>query len=501
MANEKALTAQAESFAEWYNEVVLRAELADYSPVRGCMVIRPYGYRLWELMRDRLDLRFRETGHQNAYFPLFIPQSFLAREAQHVEGFAKEAAIVTHTRLKSVGEGENATLIPDPDSKLEEPLIVRPTSETIIYEMFSKWVQSYRDLPLLYNQWANVVRWEMRTRLFLRTTEFLWQEGHTAHATEAEAEEEALRMLGVYREFMEGWLAMPVVTGRKSESEKFAGALRTYTCEAMMGDNRALQNGTSHNLGQNFAKQFALKFTSEQGADEFAWNTSWGVSTRMVGGLVMTHGDDRGLVMPPRVAPIQVVIVPIYRKEDERAQVLAKADELAAALAGVRTHVDDRDSLTPGAKYYEWELKGVPLRLEVGPKDIAKQQVVLVARVAAEGQERKQFLPEAEAVATMQQRLDDFQAFLLERARARREANSYRGVESYERFREILEGPGGFVYTGWCGSAECEAKVKDDVKATIRCLPFEEFRTPDAPARCVVCGGVSMAEAVWARAY
>ncbi|MDQ3520749.1 MAG: proline--tRNA ligase, partial [Gemmatimonadota bacterium] len=283
MANEKALTPRAEDFSAWYNEVVLRAELADYSPVRGCMVIRPYGYRLWELMRDRLDVRFKETGHQNAYFPLFIPQSFLEREAEHVEGFAKEAAIITHTRLKA---GEGGGLIPDPDSKLEEPLIVRPTSETIIYEMFSRWVQSYRDLPLLYNQWANVVRWEMRTRLFLRTTEFLWQEGHTAHVTHDEAEEETLRMLGVYREFMEDYLAMPVVVGQKSESEKFAGALRTYTCEAMMGDNKALQNGTSHNLGQNFAKQFELKFASEQGGEEFAWNTSWGVSTRMVGGLV-----------------------------------------------------------------------------------------------------------------------------------------------------------------------------------------------------------------------
>ncbi|MDB4952159.1 MAG: proS [Gemmatimonadetes bacterium] len=503
MANEKALTTHAESFSEWYNEVVLRAELADYSPVRGCMVIRPYGFRLWELMRDRLDLRFRETGHQNAYFPLFIPQSFLAREAQHVEGFAKEAAIVTHTRLMSVGEGENATLVPDPASKLEEPLIVRPTSETIIYEMFSKWVQSYRDLPLLYNQWANVVRWEMRTRLFLRTTEFLWQEGHTAHVSEAEAEEETLRMLGVYREFMEGWLAMPVVTGRKSESEKFAGALRTYTCEAMMQDNKALQNGTSHNLGQNFAKQFALKFASEAGTEEYAWNTSWGVSTRMVGGLVMTHGDDKGLVLPPKIAPIQVVIVPIFRKPQEGVEVLSKAQELSAALAaaGVRAHVDARDNLTPGAKYYEWELKGVPLRLEVGPKDIAKQQVVLVSRVQAEGEERKQFLPEAEALATMGRRLDDYQALLLERARARRDANTYRGVDSYDRFREILDGAGGFVYTGWCGSAECEAKVKDDVKATLRCLPFEEFRSPEAPATCIVCGQPSTAEAIWAKAY
>ena len=501
MANEKALTTQGESFGDWYNEVVLRAELADYSPVRGCMVIRPYGYRLWELMRDRLDLRFKETGHQNAYFPLFIPQSFLAREAQHVEGFAKEAAIVTHTRLKAVGEGASATLIPDPDSKLEEPLIVRPTSETIIYEMFSKWVQSYRDLPLLYNQWANVVRWEMRTRLFLRTAEFLWQEGHTAHASEAEAEEETLRMLGVYREFMEGHLAMPVITGQKSESEKFAGALRTYTCEAMMQDNKALQNGTSHNLGQNFARQFDLRFATEQGTEEFAFNTSWGVSTRMVGGLVMTHGDDKGLVMPPRVAPIQVVIVPIFRKEEEREAVMAKVRELVAAMPGVRTHVDDRDNLTPGAKYYEWETKGVPFRMEVGPKDVAKQQVVIAPRVLAEGQERKLFLDETEATSGMQQRLDEYQDFLLERARARREANSYRGVDAYDRLREILDGPGGFVFTGWCGGGECEARVKEDVKATIRCLPFEEFRSPQAPTTCAVCGGASVAEVIWAKSY
>jgi len=498
MANDKALTTRADDFSAWYNELVLRAELADYSPVRGCMVIRPYGYRLWELMRDQLDRRFKETGHQNAYFPLFIPQSFLAREAEHVEGFAKEAAIITHTRLKAV---EGGGLIPDPDSKLEEPLIVRPTSETIIYEMFSKWVQSYRDLPLLYNQWANVVRWEMRTRLFLRTTEFLWQEGHTAHATEAEAEEETLRMLGVYREFMEEWLAMPVVTGRKSESEKFAGALRTYATEAMMQDNRALQAGTSHNLGQNFAKQFDLKFASESGAEEYAWNTSWGVSTRMIGGLVMTHGDDQGLVMPPRVAPIQVVIVPIFRKAEERELVLQRAKDIAGMLRDIRTHVDDRDNLTPGAKFYEWETKGVPFRIEIGPKDIAKQQVVLVQRVVAEGEERKKFLPEADVVSSMERRLDEFQAFLLERARERREANSYRGVESYERFREILDGEGGFVYTGWCGSAECEARVKEETRATIRVLPFEEFRSAEAPTKCVVCGGESVTEAVWAKAY
>jgi prolyl-tRNA synthetase len=414
-----------------------------------------------------------------------------------VEGFAKEAAIVTHTRLKATDDGK---LIPDPDSKLEEPLIVRPTSETIIYEMFSKWVQSYRDLPLLYNQWANVVRWEMRTRLFLRTTEFLWQEGHTAHTTHDEAQEETLRMLGVYREFMEEWLAMPVVVGQKSESEKFAGALRTYTCEAMMQDNRALQNGTSHNLGQNFAKQFALKFASEGGGEEFAWNTSWGVSTRMVGGLVMTHGDDKGLVMPPRVAPIQVVIVPIYRKDDERELVMGKAAQIVAALGGIRTHVDDRDKLTPGAKFFEWEMKGVPFRIEIGPKDIAKEQVVLARRIP-EGEERKQFLPEAEVLGSMAQRLEDYQTFLLERARARRDQNTHRGVDSYDRLREIIDGPGGFVYAGWCESAECEDRVKADTKATIRCLPFEEFRSDPAPAKCLVCGADATVEAIWAKAY
>jgi prolyl-tRNA synthetase len=501
MANEKALTPRAEDFSAWYNEAVLRAELADYSPVRGCMVIRPYGYRLWELMRDQLDRRFKETGHQNAYFPLFIPQSFLAREAEHVEGFAKEAAIVTHTRLKATGEKGAGALIPDPESKLEEPLVIRPTSETIIYEMFSRWVQSYRDLPLLINQWANVVRWEMRTRLFLRTTEFLWQEGHTAHTTEAEAEEETLRMLGVYREFMEEWMALPVVTGPKSRSETFPGALRTYATEALMQDNRALQNGTSHNLGQNFSRQFNLTFASESGGEEYAWNTSWGVSTRMIGGLVMTHGDDQGLVIPPRLAPIQVVIVPIFRKDEERDLVLGKARQIAGALAPIRTHIDGRDKMTPGAKFFEWETKGVPFRIEVGPKDIAKGQLVLARRIVAQGGERKEFLPEAEVLEGMEQRLEEFQGFLLERARERREANSHRGVADYGRFREIVEGPGGFVYTGWCGSEECEVRVKEETRATIRVLPFEEFRSPEAPTRCIACGGAAQAEALWARAY
>jgi prolyl-tRNA synthetase len=500
VADEKKLTAPDEDFSAWYNEIVLRAELADYSPVRGCMVIRPYGYRLWELMRDDLDRRFRETGHQNAYFPLLIPQSFLSREAEHVEGFAKEAAIVTHTRLRATGKGGAQALEPDPDAKLEEPLVIRPTSETIIYAMFAKWVQSYRDLPLLYNQWANVVRWEMRTRLFLRTTEFLWQEGHTAHATEEEAREEVLRMLGVYRAFMEERMAMPVVTGRKTPSERFPGAVETYSCEAMMGDRRALQAGTSHHLGQNFSKQFGLTFQSEAGAEEFAWNTSWGVSTRLVGALVMTHGDAAGLVMPPELAPIQVVIVPIGRGE-ERGAAVEKAHQVAAALGpAVRTHVDDRDNLTPGAKFFEWEAKGVPFRIEVGPKDIAKEQLVLARRIPAQEGQRKEFLPESEVISSLPARLAEYQSFLLERARKRREEDSHR-VDSYEALSELMAGRGGFAYAGWCGSAECEARVKEETSATIRVIPDEEFRSPERPGSCLVCGEAAVEEVVWSKAY
>ena len=500
MADDKALTTRAADFSAWYNEIVQRAELADYSPVRGSMIIRPYGYGIWENMQRALDDMFKETGHQNAYFPLFIPLSFITREAEHVEGFAKEMALVTHTRLI---KGPDGTLIPDPESKLEEPLVVRPTSETIIYDAFSKWVQSYRDLPLLINQWANVVRWEMRTRLFLRTAEFLWQEGHTAHATEAEAEEEATRMLGVYREFQDNWLALGVITGQKSPAEKFPGADRTYALEALMQDNRALQCGTSHMLGQNFARQFDLKFQAESGQEEYAWNTSWGVSTRMVGGLVMTHGDDSGLVLPPRIAPIQVVIVPIYRKDEERTLVMEKAQFIANALRAekVRVHIDARDTMKPGPKYYEWERKGVPMRIEIGPRDVAAQKLMTVMRTEWSGGERKESLDELAAMTLIPQRLDAYQRFLLQRAVERREASSHRGIEDYDRLREIVEGDGGFVYTGWCGSAECEQKVKEDTKATIRVLPSAEFRSEDAPKRCTVCGSASHAEAVWARAY
>jgi prolyl-tRNA synthetase len=499
MADDKALTSRSEDFSKWYNETVLRGELAEHSPVRGSMVIRPWGYSLWENMQRVLDDKFKATGHQNAYFPLLIPLSFIAREAEHVQGFAKEMALVTHTRLISDGRGG---LKPDPASALEEPLVIRPTSETIIYDSYARWVQSYRDLPILINQWANVMRWEMRTRLFLRTSEFLWQEGHTAHATSEEAEAEVLTILGVYRSFMEDWMAMPVITGRKSESERFPGADHTYALEALMQDNRALQAGTSHHLGQNFARQFDLKFQAESGDWEYAWNTSWGVSTRLVGGLVMTHGDDAGLVLPPRLAPVQVVITPIWRTDDERALVLEKAETVANILRqeSLRVHVDARDNLSPGAKYFDWERKGVPLRVEVGPRDVAKQQLVLVKRLVADGEARKEFLDEAVALSAIPDRLRELQAALLAAARARQAANSYR-VSEYGPFVQMVEEKGGFYYAGWCGSEACEEKVKHETKATIRVLPDEEFRSDPAPTHCLVCGGEAVHEAVWARAY
>jgi prolyl-tRNA synthetase len=489
MAEDKALTTREQDFSAWYNEVVQRAELADYSPVRGSMVIRPYGYAIWENMQRALDDMFKQTGHQNAYFPLLIPQSFLEREKEHVKGFAPEVAVVTHAGGK----------------KLEEPLVIRPTSETIIYAMFAKWVQSYRDLPLLINQWANVVRWELRTRLFLRTSEFLWQEGHTAHATEAEAEFEALQMLGVYRTFMENWMAMPPLTGEKTESERFAGAKRTYACEALMQDNRALQAGTSHNLGQNFSRQFDLKFQAESGGEEYAWNTSWGVSTRLVGGLVMTHGDDKGMIVPPLLAPVQVVVIPIYRSDDEKSVVLDKAERITNVLRSeqVRVHMDARDTLKPGPKFYEWERKGVPMRIEIGPKDVAKQKLTVVLRASADGapQQRKEEMEEAVALMTIPERLRDFQRALRDAALERRERNSHRGVTDYGEFREIIEGAGGFVFAGWCGSASCEEKVKEETKATIRVIPQEEFRSREKPTRCLVCGEPAQSEVVWARAY
>jgi prolyl-tRNA synthetase len=482
MADIKPLTPRATDFSAWYNELIMKAELADYSPVRGCMVIRPNGYAIWEQMQRALDTLFKETGHQNAYFPLFIPQSFLSREAEHVEGFSPETAVVTH------GGGK----------ELEEPLVVRPTSETIIYAMYAKWIQSYRDLPVLINQWANVVRWELRTRLFLRTTEFLWQEGHTAHATEAEAEEETLRMLAVYRTFMEQWMAMPVVTGRKTDSERFAGALRTYACEALMQDNKALQAGTSHNLGQNFARAFEVTFQTASGELDHVWNTSWGVSTRLVGALIMTHGDDAGLVCPPRLAQYQVVIVPIYKTDEERVRVLEAAEHVRRALAavGIRVHVDGRDGIKPGAKYYEWEGRGTPLRLEIGPRDVAADTVMLARRTGG----KKEALPMGGLGERLLGEMDRMQAELLAAATARREANTIRGATK-QQFLDFMERDGGFAYGGFCGNGACEAEIKDQTKATIRVLPDEEFRSPTPPVTCMWCGRPSVVEAVWAKAY
>jgi prolyl-tRNA synthetase len=494
MADEKKLTTRAEDFSAWYNELVERAQLAEHSPVRGCMVIRPNGYGIWELIQKNLDQMFKDTGHENAYFPLFIPQSFLQKEAAHVEGFAPELAVVTH------GGGK----------ELDEPLVVRPTSETIIYSMFAKWVQGYRDLPILMNQWANVVRWEMRTRLFLRTTEFLWQEGHTAHETEAEAEAETLKMLGVYRTFAEEFMAMPVITGQKTDSERFAGALRTYCIEAMMQDNKALQAGTSHNLGQNFAKVFDLKFQGRDATVQYAWNTSWGVSTRLIGGLIMTHSDDTGLVLPPRLAPTVAVIVPIFKTDDEKATVLAAADNIMADLRskGFRVKMDARENLSPGAKYYEWEMKGVPMRIEIGPKDVAAGTVVIVPRVQLDGREepkpgkkQKLFVNTNALCDTIEVIAGELQAQLLKNAKIRREQNSYRGITDYNEMKEILARDGGFVYAGWNGSAAIETIVKDETKATIRCIPDEEFRSPNPPSKCIVTGEPAKYEVIWSKAY
>ncbi|UCD25079.1 MAG: proline--tRNA ligase [Gemmatimonadota bacterium] len=481
MAKEKGITPRTEDFSQWYNDVIMRAELADYSPVRGCMVIRPRGYGIWELMQRALDEMFKETGHQNAYFPLFIPQSFLAKEAEHVEGFSPETAVVTH------GGGK----------ELEEPLVVRPTSETIIYSLYAKWIQSYRDLPLLLNQWANIVRWEMRTRLFLRTTEFLWQEGHTAHATDEEAEAETLLILDIYRRFMEEWVAMPVVTGLKTESEKFAGAVRTYACEALMQDNRALQAGTSHNLGQNFAKAFEVQYQTAEGGLDYVWNTSWGVSTRMVGGLIMSHSDDTGLVCPPKLAPVQVMIVPIWKSPDQKTSVLEVGSKVAEELkaAGIRVDLDERDGLKPGAKYYEWEGKGIPVRLEIGPRDVEQGQVMVARRIGGKEPSKLDGL-----VETVSATLDGIQQELYDTAVARRDANSVRSV-SKAQLTELMAGSGGFAYGGYCGKERCEIDIKDTTKATIRVLPGAEFRSEPAPTTCVWCGEKAVTEAVWARAY
>ncbi len=482
MAEEQRLPSRSENFAEWYNQVVQRAEMADYSPVRGCMVIRPYGYALWENVREALDRRFKATGHVNAYFPLFIPMSFIEKEKEHVEGFAPELAVVTH------GGGK----------KLEEPLVVRPTSETIIGHMYAKWIRSYRDLPVLINQWANVVRWEMRTRLFLRTMEFLWQEGHTAHATAEEAEEEARRMLDVYEDFLHNEAAIPVIKGQKSEIEKFAGAVRSYTVEAMMGNKWALQAGTSHNLGQNFAKAFNIRYLDRNNELQYVWTTSWGMSTRVIGAIIMVHGDDQGLRLPPRLAPIQVVIVPIWRKDVDKTTVLEAAQRVEGVLreAGVRVHLDDRDEHTPGYKFNEWELRGVPLRVEIGPRDVENRQVVL-ARRDIPGREGKSSVPVDEVVSHVQFMLDTVQQALFDRAKRFMDENTHI-VSNYEEFKEVLANKGGFVRVFWAGSDEDEIRIKEETKATIRCYPFDH---DGSEGTCFYTGKKTTRVAIFARAY
>jgi len=476
----EGVTPRSEDYSRWYTDVIQKAELADYAPVKGCMVIRPYGYALWENIQQALDRRFKETGHVNACFPLFIPMSFLQKEAEHVEGFAPELAVVTH------GGGE----------ELEEPLVVRPTSETIIGHMYAQWIRSYRDLPVLINQWANVVRWEMRTRLFLRTTEFLWQEGHTAHATAEEAQEETLRMLGVYQDFAENEAAIPVIPGRKSASEKFAGAATSYTIEAMMGDKRALQSGTSHNLGQNFAKAFNIQYLDQNNELQYCWTTSWGMSTRIIGAIIMTHGDDKGLIMPPRLAPIQAVVVPIYKSDSERADVIAAAQSITETLksAGIRVKLDEREEFTPGWKFNDWEMRGVPLRIEIGPKDVANKSVVF-ARRDVPGRDGKSFVQWNTAAESAERVLSEIQQSLFNRALEFREKNTYT-PNDYEEFKAAVEE--GFALAWWCGSAECETAIKNDTKATNRCIPLNQ---DGGSGSCIYCGSPSSEKVVFAKAY
>ncbi|MGQ9887449.1 MAG: proline--tRNA ligase [Aggregatilineales bacterium] len=477
----QAVTPQSVDFSKWYNEIVYKADLAAQSPVRGCIIIKPYGYELWEAIKAGLDRRFKATGHRNAYFPLFIPESYLRREAEHVEGFSPELAVVTYAGGK----------------QLEEPLVVRPTSETIIGETFSEWIQSYRDLPLLINQWANVVRWELRTRPFLRTTEFLWQEGHTAHASEADAEAETLRMLDIYADFAVTEAAIPVIQGRKSNIERFAGALRTYTIEAMMGDRKALQSGTSHNLGQNFAKAFNIMYLDENNERQYCWTTSWGVSTRMVGAVVMAHGDDKGLRLPPVIAPIQVVIVPIFRNDDERGQVMEAAQRIRAALAdsGARVHLDDRDGVTPGFKYNDWEMRGVPVRLEVGPRDVQNNTAAL-ARRDLPGKESKQFVSQDGLAVAVRDLLNAVQANLLQQATAFRDAHIH-DVKTYDELRQVVEA-GDWARGWWAGSDDDERRVKEETGATLRCFPFDQ---PDGPGVCLFTGQAAREVALFAKAY
>ena len=491
----KGLPKRSEDYSLWYNELVKRADLAENSPVRGCMVIKPYGYSIWEKMQAELDRMFKETGHSNAYFPLFIPKSFLSKEASHVEGFAKECAVVTHYRLKNAADGSG--LIVDPEAKLEEELIVRPTSETVIWSTYKNWIQSYRDLPLLVNQWANVVRWEMRTRLFLRTTEFLWQEGHTAHATSEEAMSETVQMMNIYAQFAEEFMALPVVKGKKTANERFAGADETLCIEALMQDGKALQAGTSHFLGQNFAKAFEVKFATKEGGLEYVWGTSWGVSTRLMGALIMAHSDDNGLVLPPKLAPFQVVIVPIYRGEEELAMISVKAKEIMAELrkAGISVKYDDRDTQKPGWKFAEYELKGVPVRIALGPRDL-ENKTLEIARRDTLTKESFQWeeMPIAQKIGTL---LDDIQERIYRKAFDFRKENTTE-VNSWEEFKKVLEQKAGFLAAHWDGTTETEEKIKELTKATIRCIPLDQV--PEQGV-CVYSGKPSSGRVLFAKAY
>lgn len=489
----KELATRAEDYSKWYNDLVVKADLADHSAVRGCMVIKPYGYGIWEKMQQTLDKMFKDTGHVNAYFPLFIPKSFFSKEASHVDGFAKECAVVTHYRLKNDANGGG--IVVDNDAKLEEELIVRPTSETIIWNTYKGWIQSYRDLPILVNQWANVVRWEMRTRLFLRTAEFLWQEGHTAHATSEEAIEETKKMLDVYADFVENWMAVPVIKGVKTANERFAGALDTYCIEALMQDGKALQAGTSHFLGQNFAKAFDVKFATKEGNQDYVWATSWGVSTRLMGALVMSHSDDNGLVLPPKLAPHQVVIVPIYKGDEGLKKVSETALQIVAKLKakGISVKYDDRDTQRPGWKFAEYELKGVPVRVAIGERDLANGTVEVARRDTLSKETVK-----ADGIENyIEQLLNDIQNNLFKIASERREAMTHE-ANSYDEFKKILDEKGGFIYAHWDGTSETEEKIKEETKATIRCIPLNNKQES---GKCIYSGKPSTQRVIFARAY
>jgi prolyl-tRNA synthetase len=493
MSNNKALPKRSEDYSGWYNELVKKADLAEHSSIKGCMIIKPYGFTIWEKMRDTLDRMFKETGHVNAYFPLFIPKSYLSKEASHVEGFAKECAVVTHYRLKNAPDGSG--VIVDPEAKLEEELIVRPTSETVIWNTYRNWIQSYRDLPLLINQWANVVRWEMRTRLFLRTAEFLWQEGHTAHSTAQEAIDETVQMLNVYAEFAEQHMAMPVIKGVKTANERFAGAVDTYCIEALMQDGKALQAGTSHFLGQNFAKAFDVRFTTKEGKQDLVWGTSWGVSTRLMGALIMAHSDDDGLVLPPNLAPIQVVIVPIYRSDEEMNAVNTKAAEIMQQLRkmGISVKHDNRDTHKPGFKFAEWELKGVPLRIAIGPKDLENNTI----EIARRDTKTKEIISMDNVYQYVPQMLKTIHDSIYERAKNFRDS-MITPVNSYEEFKEVLDTKGGFISAHWDGTGETEERIKAETKATIRCIPLNN---PQEEGKCILTGKPSKERVLFARAY